>query len=109
MGTLLGFAPFFVFIAAVRLRVDAGLVLVVLVSMLVRRPFTLQYAREQIPAELWDNPAFVKTNYLITCAWAVAFIVMVAADLALTYFPELPRPISIVATIGSDRRRRQVH
>ena len=39
-------------VAAPRVCVDAGMLLVVLVSMGLRRPFTLQYAREQVAAEL---------------------------------------------------------
>ena len=34
-------------VIGVRLRVDAGLLLIVLASMAVGRPFTLQYARER--------------------------------------------------------------
>src|SRR5579872_3801978 len=45
-------------VIAVRLRVDAGLLLVVLVSIMIRRPFTLQYAREQVPRDLWSSPNF---------------------------------------------------
>ena len=33
---------------AVRLRVDLGLLIIVLASMVLRKPFTLQYAREQL-------------------------------------------------------------
>src|SRR5262245_4123438 len=53
-------------IVAVRLRVDAGLLLIVLVSLALRQPFTLQYAREQVPAELWGSPRFIRANYIIT-------------------------------------------
>lgn len=42
-------------IVAVRLRVDAGLLLIVVASIIVRRPFTLQYARERVPRELWAS------------------------------------------------------
>lgn len=86
-------------IAAVRLRVDAGLLLIVLASIVMRRPFTLQYAREQVVPDLWDDPEFVRTNYIITSAWAAAFAVMVIADLVLTYLPALPHSFSIVATV----------
>ncbi len=72
---------------------------IVLVSPALRRPFTLQYAREQVPSDLWGSPEFVRTNYVITAAWAVAFAVMVLADVTLTYLPALPRSISIVATV----------
>lgn len=86
-------------IAAVRLRVDGGLLLIVLASMALRRPFTLQYAREQVASDLWQSPEFVRTNYVITAAWAVAFVVMVVADLALVYLSDWPHSIPIIATI----------
>jgi hypothetical protein len=86
-------------VIGVRLCVDAGLLLIVLASMAVGRPFTLQYAREQVPSELWDRPEFVRTNYVITGAWAVAFAVMVAAELALVYVPGMPRRAGIIAIV----------
>lgn len=36
-------------VIGVRVCVDSGLLAIVLVSMLVRRPFTLQYAHETVP------------------------------------------------------------
>jgi hypothetical protein len=86
-------------IPAVRLCVDAGLLLIVLVSIAVRRPFTLQYAREQVSPELWNRPQFVRTNYIITAAWAASFALMVAADLLMLYVPRLPTFVAIVVTI----------
>lgn len=83
----------------VRLFVDAGLLLVVLATLALGRPFTLQYAREQVPAELWDSPAFLRTNQVITAVWALAFAVMVLAELALLYLPAMPPRIGIVAVI----------
>jgi hypothetical protein len=57
----------------VRLCVDTGLLLIVLISMAVGRPFTLQCAREQVAPEFWDRPEFVRTNYVITAVGALAF------------------------------------
>jgi hypothetical protein len=67
--------------------------------MLIGKPFTLQYAREQVGRDLWATPAFVRTNYVITAAWAVAFVVMVIADLVLIYMPDLPPRFGIIATV----------
>ena len=86
-------------IPAVRLRVDAGLLLIVLVSMGVRRPFTLQYARDQVSRELWTSPEFARTNYIITAIWAAAFAIMVAADLVMLYVPTLPTRFAIIVTV----------
>lgn len=86
-------------IFGIRLCVDAGLLLIVLASLALGRPFTLQYAREQVTRECWDRPEFIQTNYVITAVWALAFVVMVAADMTLLYAPALPPRIGIIATI----------
>jgi hypothetical protein len=86
-------------IIGVRLCVDSGLLLVVLFSIAVGRPFTLQYAREQVAPDLWNSPVFVRTNYVISSVWALAFVVMVIADLVLLYMPDLPPRFGIIATI----------
>jgi len=86
-------------IMGVRLRVDAGLLAIVLITIVLRRPFTLQYARERVPRDRWSSPTFISTNYTITAAWAAAFAVMVAADALLLFRPYLPSWIGIAATI----------
>jgi hypothetical protein len=86
-------------IVGVRLRVDAGLLAIVLASIALRLPFTLQYAREQVPAALWYSPEFKRVNYVITAAWALAFTIMVGADLVLLYAPDVPVRVGVVATI----------
>jgi hypothetical protein len=86
-------------VIGVRLCVDIGLLAIVLVSMAVGRPFTLQYAREQVAPEFWDSPEFIRTNYVITAVWALAFVVMVGAELALLYLPNLPPRLGIIAII----------
>ncbi len=53
--------------------VNIALVVIAVGSIVVRNPFTLAYAKEEAPPELWDNPVFLRTNYLITWAWAIAF------------------------------------
>jgi hypothetical protein len=55
------------------------LVVVVAGSMLARLPFTLQYAREEVDGVYWDNPVFLRINYLITGAWGLAFLVSAVA------------------------------
>jgi hypothetical protein len=83
----------------VKLAVDAGLLLIALVTITIRRPFTLQYARESVARELWDNPEFVRVNYVITGAWTLAFAVIIAADIVLVYVPGLPQRFGVIATV----------
>jgi hypothetical protein len=74
----------------VKLSVDIGIFIISLGSMLARRPFTLQYAIESVPAETAAMPGFLTANYVITAAWTVAALLMMAANIVLLYFPGLP-------------------
>ncbi|MCK1387225.1 hypothetical protein [Bradyrhizobium sp. 21] len=74
----------------VKLSVDIGIFVISLGSILVRRPFTLQYALESVPAETAAMPGFLYANYVITGAWTVAALLMAAANLVLLYVPGLP-------------------
>jgi intracellular septation protein A len=82
-----------------RLAVDIGLLAIVLGSLIARRPFTLQFAREEVPQEYWANPQFLATNYKISGAWAGAFVVLVVADVVMAFFPAIPLWVGIVVTI----------
>jgi len=89
---------------AIMLTIHAGLMLVVLYSLAVKRPFTLPYAKEQTPEPIWQLPIFVQVNMTIASAWAAAFGVMTLADLAaLLGFLSLPLAIAIglLALIGA--------
>lgn len=74
----------------VKLAVDAGMLTISLLSLAIRRPFTLQYAREMVDSETAQLPGFVKVNYIITSAWSLAFVLMVMANVLLIYLPGLP-------------------
>jgi hypothetical protein len=83
----------------VRLVVDSGLLLIVLVSIAIRQPFTLQYARERVAENVRRSGEFVRTNYVITAVWALAFAVMAAADLVMIWMPDLPARFGIIPTV----------
>jgi hypothetical protein len=85
----------------VKLAVDVGLLLVVLFSLAVGRPFTLQYAREEAPQEVWNSPEFMRTNQVITLVWLGAFAVLIVADLILLYRPEVTHKVSVLLTIAA--------
>lgn len=72
-------------VQAVRMIADAGLLLLAIISLAMRNPFTLQYSRDDAPEELWSTPAFVRANYRLAAVWSVAFAVMTAADACATF------------------------
>jgi hypothetical protein len=88
-------------IADVRLRVDAGMLLIVLVSMVLGRPFSLQYAREDMELRVerrhWESPELLRMNYVISAVWAVAFGVLVLGDAVMAFLPTaLPQAGSVL-------------
>jgi hypothetical protein len=74
----------------VKLIVDGGMLAIALASLSVRRPFTLQYARQMVDAETAELPEFLNANYVITWAWSLAFALMMMANMLLIYIPGLP-------------------
>ncbi len=43
-------------------------------TLLLGSPFTLQYARDDWPKELWEHPLFRRTNVILTGGWGVIFL-----------------------------------
>lgn len=60
---------------------NIALVVIALGSILVRQPFTLQYAREDVPEEVQSTPEFMRVNYLISWVWVIAFGIEAASGL----------------------------
>jgi hypothetical protein len=68
-------------------------------TLAVKRPFTLGIARRQVPAEMWDNPVFLRVNVVLTTAWAAAFTVT-SAVLAAVSAAHLGDAVSIPVQIA---------
>ena len=55
---------------------DLVVALIVAISIILRKPFTIQYAKESVPKYLWQAKGFIKVNYTITFAWGVSFLLI---------------------------------
>ena len=77
-------------VSGVKFAVDTGIFLVTLTSIVIRRPFTLQYALEVVDAETARIPAFIRANYIIAWAWTGSMLLMMVGNVALIYVPGLP-------------------
>lgn len=84
---------------AVRVFVDLGLVAITLGSILVGRPFTLQYAREQVPPERWTHPLFLAANRRISAVWAFAFTVETLCGAVIAWVPGIPALLPLAANV----------
>jgi hypothetical protein len=87
--------------AKVRLAVDVGIFVISLGSILMRYPFTLQYALESVPAEIAAMPGFVRANYIIAASWTLASLLMMLANAALVYVPGLPIWSSVLVAFAA--------
>jgi hypothetical protein len=76
--------------SGVRIAVDCGIFALSLGSMLLRVPFTLQYALEDVPPETAAIPGFLRANYVITGAWTLSALLMIVGNLMTLYVPGLP-------------------
>ena len=76
--------------SVVKLIVDIGVLTISLASLIIRKPFILQYALEEVDAETAKLPGFKKAIYIITWAWTGAFVLMLIANLLMIYMPSLP-------------------
>lgn len=77
-------------VSTIRVAVDGGIFALSLGSILLRTPFTLQYALESVPAETAAMPGFLQANYVITGAWTLAAALMFIGNLMTLYVPGLP-------------------
>jgi len=86
-------------VMSIRLTVDSGLLVVVLVSLAIGQPFTLQYAREMVPKEYRNEPRLLEVNRVITWVWALAFAAMVGAHAAAVFGPGKLVLFDVIVTI----------
>jgi hypothetical protein len=86
---------------AVKLAVDIGIFAISFSSILLRYPFTTQYALESLPAEIAAMPGFMRANYIITSAWTAAALLMMLANAAILYVPGLPIWLGLAVTFAA--------
>ena len=87
--------------SAVKLSIDIGMLAISLASLLVRKPFIMQYALEEVDAETAKQPGFLKAVYLITWAWNAAFVLMIIGNVLTIYVPGLPLWSSLVIAFAA--------
>jgi hypothetical protein len=87
--------------SAVKLTVDIGMLAISLASLIIRKPFILQYALEEVDAGTAKLPGFRKAIYLITWAWTGAFVLMIAGNVLTICVPGLPFWSSLVIALAA--------
>lgn len=70
---------------------NSALVLIAVGSIILGKPFTMQYAREMVSEDKWRHPLFIKINYIMTAFWGVIFLLGIIIHVVRIYYPELGR------------------
>jgi carotenoid cleavage dioxygenase len=65
--------------------INSTLALIAVFSLLIKRPFTIQYARLETDPSQWHEPLFLKVNYILTSIWATLMIIMAIPSFLFTY------------------------
>jgi hypothetical protein len=86
-------------LAAVRFIAALSLFLLLAAPLVLKRPFSVDYARLDPKEADWPPALFLKVNYLVSGVWVAAFAVMAIADGAVTFAPELPLYASIAVSV----------
>jgi len=86
-------------LAAVRFIAELGLFLILAVPLLLKRPFSVDYARLDPKEADWPPSLFLKVNYLVSGAWVAGFAAMALADGAITFDPRLPLYAGIAVNV----------
>jgi carotenoid cleavage dioxygenase len=70
-------------------------------SLAIGKPFTIQYARQQVPKDKWDNPIFIRVNNILTSAWGLIFLFNIALHIMRIYYADVNRWFYEMVSDGS--------
>lgn len=79
------------------LLVEGAVFIVLLASLVLQKPCTLQYAREPVLPKPQDSSRLVRAHYVVTGIWLAAFAIMTAADIAAALTPKISVNIAMAA------------
>ena len=61
-----------------------------LLSLLVGKPFTMEYARSTVEEKYWKTPEFLRSCNIITAGWCVVFLLNVILSIVKLYYRGVP-------------------
>lgn len=67
---------------------NSALLAIGLFSILVGKPFTIQYAKQKVPENLWSTPGFLHVNRVVTWGWTACFACKVVSSLITLTLPQ---------------------
>lgn len=76
--------------------ISATYALVATGSLLLGKPYTLQYARQRTPEDYWSESSFVTINYHLTAMWTAIFLASLVLSSLAAALPDY-WPIFVIA------------
>ncbi|MDD5085048.1 MAG: hypothetical protein PHE61_03265 [Candidatus Omnitrophica bacterium] len=93
------FVDFHTFRHWVNLASALTLLSITFFSIIIRKPFTLQFAREMAPKDKWGTPEFLRANYVITWVWVGVFTIKTAFAMLRLAVPSVPVWATVSASL----------
>lgn len=75
--------------------------LIAYTSLILKKPFTMQYAKEYVSSEKWSHPAFMKINVILTSVWLAIFFLSFILRIYVIFYPQWKELISIIVYINT--------
>jgi hypothetical protein len=69
---------------------NATLLLTVLATILMKKPFVLDYAKEHVEEKYWNTPAFLRHCYITTSVWCLVFLFNMTLNVVKLSHHEIP-------------------
>lgn len=57
-------------------------------GLAIGTPFTIQYAKRDVPRERWENPVFIHINKVLTAFWGILFFIGLLLSLYKFFYPD---------------------
>ncbi|MCP5412693.1 MAG: hypothetical protein H6924_11330 [Alphaproteobacteria bacterium] len=86
-------------LVVVRFITETALFLLLAGSLVIRRPFSIDYARLDPREANWEPALFLKVNYIVSAVWVGAFAAMAIADGIITFDPDIQIYGSIAVSV----------
>lgn len=64
---------------------NSALAIIAWGSILLKKPFTIQYAKKQVAEDKWEHPIFLKINYILTIVWGLMFTLSLSLHIVHAY------------------------
>jgi len=79
---------------------NAAILTIILVTIVLKRPFSIDFARERTEERLWNDPHFIRVNYQISWLWLAVLLFNFSLVVARHFsFLQIDRWLSVAIRI----------